>query len=409
MPSINRTGLISRSVTRKFENNPPIVMEAQTVAGSIWEKNWVHTPNYRSLKASKQVLPDNVFNWQFRQISGGNAVFYDGIYTWTYSRGYVIFPPSPGSNILTNAEYVSLENSALANLLTKAKGNNWNVPVFVAEAGKTATMVYQRAHHLVSMAQALRSGNITRFFSLFHPTAPPPPRKGKERFDRRFGSDPRGAASSAWLEYTYGWTPFMLDVRSAVNTLMDVVDTPSGRVGRVVGTSEASVDKHYPNDIGYQQSPSVTYVQRRVTGNVSYRYVWYFKPTAADLPGRFGLTNPLEVAWELVPFSFVADWFLPIGDYLKALDAPFRFNHQGGTRGFRQSFTTHITPVRDVLWDRVAGGYGVSETTGVFRTPLTGIPMPSLNLLAFDPKIGVARAISSIALLRQQMIRLQKR
>lgn len=35
----------------------------------------------------------------------------------------------------------------------------------------------------------------------------------------------------------------------------------------------------------------------------------------------FTLGNPLEIAWELVPFSFAIDWFIPIGDTLIALDA----------------------------------------------------------------------------------------
>lgn len=34
--------------------------------------------------------------------------------------------------------------------------------------------------------------------------------------------------------------------------------------------------------------------------------------------GELGLTNPALVAWELVPYSFVVDWFLPIGDWLQA-------------------------------------------------------------------------------------------
>jgi hypothetical protein len=29
-----------------------------------------------------------------------------------------------------------------------------------------------------------------------------------------------------------------------------------------------------------------------------------------------GLLDPASVAWELLPFSFVADWFIPIGSYL---------------------------------------------------------------------------------------------
>jgi hypothetical protein len=34
-----------------------------------------------------------------------------------------------------------------------------------------------------------------------------------------------------------------------------------------------------------------------------------------------GLADPLSVAWELTPWSFVVDWFLPVGDYLNARGA----------------------------------------------------------------------------------------
>ncbi len=34
------------------------------------------------------------------------------------------------------------------------------------------------------------------------------------------------------------------------------------------------------------------------------------------LASRLGLTNPAAVAWELVPYSFVVDWFVNVGDYL---------------------------------------------------------------------------------------------
>jgi hypothetical protein len=34
-----------------------------------------------------------------------------------------------------------------------------------------------------------------------------------------------------------------------------------------------------------------------------------------------GFTNPVSLAWELLPFSFVVDWFLPIGPYLESLDS----------------------------------------------------------------------------------------
>ena len=34
------------------------------------------------------------------------------------------------------------------------------------------------------------------------------------------------------------------------------------------------------------------------------------------LANRLGLLNPISVAWELVPFSFLIDWFVPVGNYL---------------------------------------------------------------------------------------------
>jgi hypothetical protein len=33
-----------------------------------------------------------------------------------------------------------------------------------------------------------------------------------------------------------------------------------------------------------------------------------------------GIADPLLLAWELLPWSFVADWFLPVGNYLENLN-----------------------------------------------------------------------------------------
>lgn len=46
-------------------------------------------------------------------------------------------------------------------------------------------------------------------------------------------------------------------------------------------------------------------------------YVSYDPETLSS----FSLGNPVEIAWELVPFSFLFDYMIPFGDYLKSLDA----------------------------------------------------------------------------------------
>jgi hypothetical protein len=34
------------------------------------------------------------------------------------------------------------------------------------------------------------------------------------------------------------------------------------------------------------------------------------------LANKLGFVNPGVIAWELVPFSFVIDWFVPVGNFL---------------------------------------------------------------------------------------------
>lgn len=64
----------------------------------------------------------------------------------------------------------------------------------------------------------------------------------------------------------------------------------------------------------------------QTTGYVTYRHkLSRALPPAAQLATNvandlFGFSNPAAVLWEATPFSFVADWFFPVGDYLSRLD-----------------------------------------------------------------------------------------
>jgi hypothetical protein len=51
----------------------------------------------------------------------------------------------------------------------------------------------------------------------------------------------------------------------------------------------------------------------RLDANIQSTYLEYFD--------QAGLLNPVEIAWELVPYSFIVDWFVPIGNCLSALSA----------------------------------------------------------------------------------------
>lgn len=52
---------------------------------------------------------------------------------------------------------------------------------------------------------------------------------------------------------------------------------------------------------------------------------------------EYGLTNPLEIAWEMTPWSFVVDWFLPIGAWIRDVSSPRSLLYKQGSK------TTTIT------------------------------------------------------------------
>lgn len=114
--------------------------------------------------------------------------------------------------------------------------------------------------------------------------------------------------SDAHLALTYGWCPLAQDIKA----LCDYIEARNNPARSLI----------------YRQSKHLTF------SNVDCSTVGYFKIPASGRLGvsikytlkerlsaarSMGLLNPVAVAWELVPFSFVVDWFVPIGTYLDAL------------------------------------------------------------------------------------------
>jgi hypothetical protein len=65
------------------------------------------------------------------------------------------------------------------------------------------------------------------------------------------------------------------------------------------------------------QNRLVTRVNARINGVARYKIS---DPTMKQV-SQFGITNPLLLAWELIPYSFVVDWLFPVGRFLSSLDA----------------------------------------------------------------------------------------
>lgn len=186
----------------------------------------------------------------------------------------------------------------------------FNYAVFAMELAKTRDMVAARAWQIGRSYKLLRQGKIKQAIAQFTtlkqnkvPIKGDKPLKGKDLAD-------------AWLELRYGWTPLMYEVQGAIELLEE----------KILGGKLA---------MSYRKSTKVSYTDNstvRVSGidfahnatmNDHVTISCLIKP---DCPTRIilsqlGFDNPALIAYELMPYSFVVDWFYNIGDYLQSQTA----------------------------------------------------------------------------------------
>lgn len=370
-------------------------------------KTWFRTPNYRTLKAQKKPLPDNEFSYNESKYEDGvlDLVYLQSLNACTGNpateKERVYHYMTPTTYLAGNEGTVRLTDSSLrAKLIERAKGAEWSIPVFVGEGRETVNMVLNAAKTIGSAYRDLRRGN---FMGALANLGIQGDSRARARYNRQYGTDPTRAAANAWLALTYGWTPLLNDVKNAAETLAEINLSEENRVIRVTARTGLE-DLYYLNDFSFSVNPVIT-GRQSVKVKESRFGVWRCKPTSWNNVGSLGLLNPLSVAWELVPLSFVADWFLPIGRYLEGLDVPMRFQHLGGTLGYRREVWSTGSQLKL---------YGQSQATSkqfshyyatIVRTPLTGAPTVGLSSIIFEPNIGGKRAMSAISLLRQSMTR----
>lgn len=115
-----------------------------------------------------------------------------------------------------------------------------------------------------------------------------------------------------WMEYRYAIMPLYYSLRD-IKGLMD----DNGSRYKTSRKKE-KVESH---ETGVTLPTSGYYLERHVRGSMlvtSTSKARYDIDGLRSLYARRIATNPLATAWELVPLSFVVDWFLNIGDVITA-------------------------------------------------------------------------------------------
>lgn len=204
----------------------------------------------------------------------------------------------------------------------------------------------------------------------------------------------RIAIGNSWLELQYGWFPLLMSI-FGIATFAQSIASHRKLIARSTSRSTWSVNNPAAGIL-----PPVHWTtkhSRRCEIGITYRVSnpWLFDVS------RAASFNPVAVAWELTPFSFVADWLIDIGGYLELLEQSF---FAGLT--FERGHVTHTDKVEIV--GAYKGSWSTNSTidapfrmkvTRLSRAPLTGPPRPYLP--RFEPRLGWQRLVSAGALLNQ--------
>lgn len=222
----------------------------------------------------------------------------------------------------TGSGYVPLKDAALVRALNKATSSDALGLVTLAEIDKTIDL-YKSLGRLVGRAAGLLeslgpSGVEKLKRILAQVQARGYLRKGgKKRLIKDAGSQLAFLAST-WLGYRYG-------IMATAYDIMSWADGCSASGNRVRFTAQ-QVDS-YSLDGGWQLQNANhfrEYFTRSVkTRSTTVRAGVLIQKEGLSRGSRLGFDRLASTCWELVPFSFVLDWVLNVGDKLSAMEGNF--------------------------------------------------------------------------------------
>lgn len=179
---------------------------------------------------------------------------------------------------------------------------SYDILTDLAEAREIPSLVRSVSSDLYSILRSLNSRFKTSDMRTAAFISPKQLLKHPMRALRKLGSE--------WMAYRYGIMPLVYSYRDMLKTV---------KRGQEVTSKASAVVNPKPTGVTLPGSTStykwVEYVGSHVVSGTVYQYFPWGQGTAQLASLGF---NPLVTAWELIPYSFVIDWFVNVGDYIAA-------------------------------------------------------------------------------------------
>jgi hypothetical protein len=219
--------------------------------------------------------------------------------------------------------------------------------------------------------------------------------------------------SGKYLEYLYGWRPLADDVTNAFQMMRDGYTGPEQKRFRLVarGHRKLKGEKTFNRTCGTYWFPSWTTTQQlSVTDRCKLVLNYQFPNQAGEM---LPTMTPFGTAWELAPWSFVVDWFIPVGDWIGAMEATqFAVYMQNAVLTQSSEVASNGSQPSRWVSTPVTGGFietyrskppTVSGKTFTMRREIL-TPAQVLDRIrfpSFSSKFGLPQASQALALLSQ--------
>lgn len=244
-------------------------------------------------------------------------------------------------------------------LRKKYDDSDFNAPIFVGELGEAADMLAGNLYRLARAGLMAKRGHFREALDTLRKKAP------KKRGKKLAKGRELDGLSQRWLELQYGWKPLVEDI----SNLADFI----------ASNDRPRTTRKFARQFIFMK-PYCNYGNLGASGGgkMQKQIIAYVSEDRPSPPERLGMLDPAVVAWELMPFSFVADWVYPIGDYLEA-------------RAFaRRAKGTFVITKKTRYNARVGGSYSKSYDPSAFSCY---VPQTDVMPLCWEQRVLLERTI----------------
>lgn len=286
-------------------------------------------------------------------------------------------------------------------LRSKIQGTDFNAGVFLAEGAPAMRMIFESA---TTIARLLRFAKKGQFSQAVHTLSEfsSHVRKADAFKDAHLVSRMRQASKDTAtnvLALHYGWQPLVKDLQTGAEFLAHLSQQDYNQRVSVtltkIGTQNVS-----PAPSAYLYSSSSSVIRTKLIAYLS----------EVDVVGLSGLTDVASVLWEVTPYSFVADWVLPIGNFLSARSAARNLKGRFVTTTTTRSAGSglgYASPPRNAEEARQRHDIGSLKGSSLSRVNMTrtvreSLDVPYPQVKSFAEAFTWKRAVNAVALLTLQ-------